>query len=73
VHEVPAITALVFERVRSATNPLGVKGVGEVGPSGVAAAIGNAVAHALGVGARIRALPITPERVLAAAAERAPP
>jgi carbon-monoxide dehydrogenase large subunit len=73
VHEVPAITALVFERVRSATNPLGVKGVGEVGPSGVAAAIGNAVARALGVGARIRALPITPERVLAAAAERGPP
>jgi len=55
----------VFERVRSATNPLGVKGVGEVGPSGVAAAIGNAVANALS-GARISSLPITPERVLAA-------
>ena len=67
VHEAPPIKALVIENVRSATNPLGVKGVGEVGPSGVAAAIGNAVAHAIGRGARINTLPLTPERMLDAA------
>jgi xanthine dehydrogenase YagR molybdenum-binding subunit len=38
-------------------NPLGVKGVGEVGYAGIPAAIANAVFHA--TGKRIRALPIT--------------
>ena len=52
-----------FSAWRSPSNPLGVKGVGEVGPSGAAAAIGNAVAHALGRGARVNALPLTPERI----------
>ena len=66
-NEAPPITALVIEHVRSSSNPLGVKGVGEVGPSGVAAAIGNAVAHAIGKGARINTLPLTPERMLDAA------
>ena len=58
---------MVIEHVRSPSNSLGVKGVGEVGPSGVAAAIGNAVAHAIGKGARINTLPLTPERMLDAA------
>ncbi len=43
-------------------NPVGVKGVGEVGLCGVAAAIGNAVFHA--TGRRIRRLPITPDLLL---------
>lgn len=43
-------------------NPVGVKGVGEVGLCGVAAAIGNAVHHA--TGRRIRRLPITPDLLL---------
>jgi hypothetical protein len=51
---------------RSPTNPLGVKGVGEVGPSGVAAAIGNAVADAVRAGSAINTLPLTPVRILAA-------
>jgi xanthine dehydrogenase YagR molybdenum-binding subunit len=38
-------------------NPIGVKGVGEVGLVGIAAAIANAVYHA--TGRRIRSLPIT--------------
>jgi CO/xanthine dehydrogenase Mo-binding subunit len=63
VNEAPPITALVIENARSPSNPLGVKGVGEVGPSGAAAAIGNAVAQALGRGARVNALPLTPERI----------
>lgn len=42
---------------------LGAKGVGEIGGLGVAAAISNAIWHA--TGRRIRALPMTPERVMA--------
>ncbi|KAA2237797.1 xanthine dehydrogenase family protein molybdopterin-binding subunit [Salinarimonas soli] len=43
-------------------NPLGVKGVAELGLSGVSAAIGNAVYHA--TGRRVREFPILPERLL---------
>jgi CO/xanthine dehydrogenase Mo-binding subunit len=42
--------------------PVGVKGVGEVGLVGVAAAVANAVHHATGV--RIRSLPITLDKLL---------
>lgn len=41
---------------------LGSRGVGEIGITGVAAAIGNAVYHA--TGRRIRDLPITPDKLL---------
>jgi xanthine dehydrogenase YagR molybdenum-binding subunit len=43
-------------------NPIGVKGVGEVGLVGVAAAIANGVFHA--TGRRIRSLPITLDQLL---------
>jgi xanthine dehydrogenase YagR molybdenum-binding subunit len=46
-------------------NPSGVKGLGEIGICGCAAAIANAVWHATGV--RHRELPIRPDRVLLAA------
>jgi CO/xanthine dehydrogenase Mo-binding subunit len=46
------------------TGPFGAKGAGEISMDPVAAAIGNAVADAIGV--RIHTLPITPEKVLAA-------
>jgi hypothetical protein len=42
--------------------PLGTKGVGELAMSGMAAAIANAVYHA--VGRRVRSLPISIEKVL---------
>ena len=44
------------------SNPLGVKGVGEVGIVGVSAAIANAVYHA--TGKRVRDLPITLDKLL---------
>ena len=47
-------------------NPLGAKGIGEIGIVGAAAAVGNAVFHATGV--RMRELPLRPDRVLAALA-----
>jgi xanthine dehydrogenase YagR molybdenum-binding subunit len=43
-------------------NSLGVKGVGEIGMAGVAAAIANAVYHATGI--RVRELPITVEKLM---------
>lgn len=43
-------------------NPIGVKGIGEVGLVGIAAAIANAVFHA--TGRRVRSLPITIEQLL---------
>ena len=42
-------------------NPMGAKGIGEIGITGTAAAIGNAVFHA--TGRRIRDLP-TPAKLL---------
>ena len=43
-------------------NPLGVKGLGEIGIVGTAAAIANAVHHATGV--RVRDLPISIDKIL---------
>lgn len=43
-------------------NPAGVRGVGEIGITGVSAAIANAIYHA--TGKRIRDLPITPDKLL---------
>jgi xanthine dehydrogenase YagR molybdenum-binding subunit len=42
--------------------PLGARGIGEIGITGVAAAIANAVFHATGV--RVRDLPITMDKLL---------
>jgi xanthine dehydrogenase YagR molybdenum-binding subunit len=43
-------------------NPMGIKGLGEIGLVGVAAAIANAVYHA--TGKRVRDLPITLDKIL---------
>ena len=43
-------------------NPIGAKGLGEIGLVGVAAAIGNAIYNA--TGKRIRELPITLDKLI---------
>jgi len=43
-------------------SPLGGKGIGELGATGVAAAVANAVFHA--TGKRVRELPITPDKLV---------
>ncbi|WP_050502539.1 xanthine dehydrogenase family protein molybdopterin-binding subunit [Streptomyces monomycini] len=43
-------------------NPLGAKGIGEIGITGTAAAVVNAVRHATGV--RVREVPVTLDKVL---------
>lgn len=60
--DIPAIEAFFVEENDPYVNPLGVKGVGEIGIVGVAAAVANAVYHA--TGKRIRDLPITPDKLL---------
>ncbi|MFE7927881.1 xanthine dehydrogenase family protein molybdopterin-binding subunit [Streptomyces sp. NPDC057456] len=60
--DVPDIEAHWIDEDDPHLNPLGAKGVGEIGIVGTAAAVGNAVHHATGV--RFRELPLTPDRVL---------
>ena len=43
-------------------NPMGARGMGEIGITGVAAAVANAVYHA--TGKRVRDLPITPDKLI---------
>jgi xanthine dehydrogenase YagR molybdenum-binding subunit len=64
--DVPDIDVSWVDEVDERVNPLGIKGIGEIGIVGTAAAIANAVWHA--TGARQRVLPIRPDRVLAALA-----
>jgi len=59
VHEIDVI---FVEEKDDLVNPLGVKGVGEIGIVGTAAAIANAVFHA--TGKRVRDLPITIDKVM---------
>ena len=60
--DVGEIDVLFVEEEDTEVNDLGVKGVGEVGVVGVAAAIANAIYHA--TGKRVRDLPITPDKLL---------
>jgi xanthine dehydrogenase YagR molybdenum-binding subunit len=60
--DVGSIDVTFVDEVDPYVNPIGVKGVGEIGITGVAAAIANAVFNATGV--RVRDLPITLDKVL---------
>jgi xanthine dehydrogenase molybdenum-binding subunit len=59
--DVPLTEPIIIESFEP-THPLGAKGCGETGLVGVAPAIANAVANALGI--RFYELPITPRKVL---------
>jgi xanthine dehydrogenase YagR molybdenum-binding subunit len=60
--DVQDIKVIFVDEPDNIVNPLGIKGVGEIGIVGVAAAIANAVYHA--TGKRVRDLPITIDKVL---------
>jgi xanthine dehydrogenase YagR molybdenum-binding subunit len=60
--DVQDIKVFFVDEPDSTVNPLGIKGVGEIGIVGVAAAVANAVYHA--TGKRVRALPITLDKIL---------
>ena len=55
--DVPSVEAILVDEDDPYVNPLGVKGVGEIGITGTVGAIANAVWHATGV--RTRSFPIT--------------
>ena len=57
------ITVHFVDELDEKASPIGGKGIGELGATGVAAAVANAVFHA--TGKRIRDLPITPEKLVA--------
>jgi len=56
------IDVIFVDEPDTLVNPLGIKGLGEIGIVGVAAAIANAVYHA--TGKRVRDLPITLDKVM---------
>jgi xanthine dehydrogenase YagR molybdenum-binding subunit len=60
--DVKNIEAFFVEERDDKVNPLGAKGLGEVGYVGVASAVANAVFHA--TGKRVRQLPITLDKLL---------
>jgi xanthine dehydrogenase YagR molybdenum-binding subunit len=60
--DVHTIDVIFVEEQDDEINPLGVKGVGEIGIVGTAAAIANAVYPA--TGKRVRDLPITLDKLM---------
>ena len=57
------LDAIMLDEVDDKANPMGIKGVGELGNSGAGAAVANAIYNACGV--RVRDYPITPDKLLA--------
>jgi len=60
--DVPSLEAILVEENDPHVNALGIKGVGEIGITGTAGAVANAVWHATGI--RIRRFPITLDRLI---------
>ena len=54
--DIPAIETFTVNEHDPFVNPLGIKGVGEIGITGSAGAVANAVAHATGI--RVRRFPV---------------
>ena len=59
--DVRDIKVIFVDEPDDTVNPLGIKGLGEIGTVGVAAAIANAIYHA--TGKRVRDLPITLDKL----------
>jgi xanthine dehydrogenase YagR molybdenum-binding subunit len=62
--DVGDLEAAWIDEIDPHVNPMGTKGIGEIGIVGSAAAVANAVFHATGL--RVRELPITPDTLLGA-------
>ncbi|SER46624.1 xanthine dehydrogenase YagR molybdenum-binding subunit [Tranquillimonas rosea] len=62
--DVPDLDVMLIEERDDESSPIQAKGIGELGLSGVGAAITNAIYNACGV--RVRDYPATPDKILAA-------
>ena len=60
--DIPEIEVQFIDRPDPFISPLGARGIGEIGVTGMAAAIANAIYHA--TGKRVRDLPITPDKLI---------
>jgi carbon-monoxide dehydrogenase large subunit len=65
VREAPAVDVLLREDYTSPLNPLGIKGAGESGITGVGAALASAIDDAIGMPGAVTQLPVTPQRLKA--------
>jgi carbon-monoxide dehydrogenase large subunit/6-hydroxypseudooxynicotine dehydrogenase subunit gamma len=63
LRERPAVDVMLRQDYTSPLNPLGIKGAGESGITGVGAAIASAIDDAIGVPGAVTSLPITPPRL----------
>ena len=60
--DIPHVEAISVDEDDPHVNALGIKRVGEIGVTGTAGAVANAVWHAMGV--RVRKAPITLDKLL---------
>ena len=65
VHETPIPQVLLREDYTTPRNPLGIKGAGESGITGVGAAIASAIDDAIGMPGAVTQIPVTPQRLKA--------
>jgi xanthine dehydrogenase YagR molybdenum-binding subunit len=61
--DIPEIDVSALDIPDTKLNPLGARGIGEIGITSTGAAVANAIYHA--TGKRVRDLPITPDKLLA--------
>ena len=57
------VEVILHEEYTSPLNPLGIKGAGESGITGVGAAIASAIDDAIGMPGAVTQLPVTPQRL----------
>jgi xanthine dehydrogenase YagR molybdenum-binding subunit len=60
--DIGELDAIWLDETDPHANPMGSRGIGEIGIVGAAAAIANAAYHATGI--RVRDLPLTPDKFL---------
>jgi len=63
VHETPVPQVLLTQDYATPRNPLGIKGAGESGITGVGAAIASAIDDAIGMPGAVTQIPVTPQRL----------
>jgi xanthine dehydrogenase YagR molybdenum-binding subunit len=60
--DVPVIDVYFVEKPDFIFNPVGARGIGEIGVTGIPAAIANAIYNATGT--RVREFPVSPEKLM---------